>query len=106
MPASFRKAVALALMAWMLVLGASSAAAFSTEVQHDLEWSHGAPADTSSVDPHGCAGHVSAHFVTLEQVGAEWMVASSADSFVRHPDAHALAWQPDPFSRPPDPLLA
>ncbi len=100
-----RKVIAFALAAWFLLVGSGYAAAFGTEAQHDVAWSH---EDASGKTPdgvaHGCMGHLSAHILALEPAPEISFAGPCSETLPSHPDARAARWQTDPFSPPPDSL--
>lgn len=102
MSVRFRKIVALALVAWLLVMGNGYASSLASETQHDLEWAHSdVPGKASDACGHGCVGHLSAHILAIEQTVQPCCAEPRGTSLVSHPDARALRWHAEPFSPPP-----
>ena len=103
MSVRLRKILALALVAWLLVLSNSYAVALGSETQHDLEWTQADTPDTKhDACGHGCVGHLSAHIVALEQSVQPCDVAHRRTLLLSHPNARALRWQAEPLSPPPN----
>lgn len=106
MSARLRKILALALVAWLLVLSNSYAVALGSETQHDLEWAQSdTPDQPHGTCGHGCVGHLSAHIVALGHSIQPCDGEHRGAPLLSHPDARALRWQAEPFSPPPN-LLA
>ena len=104
-----RKVVALALSAWLLVLGSGYAAASSGEAQHELEWVQAAAqpsGEGGAADLHGCAGHFSAHLLALPQDACALLADSCVASPFLQLDAGLASVVPDRFSPPPKISLA
>jgi hypothetical protein len=104
--ARLRKLVALALSAWLLILGSGNAAAFSAEIEHAVEYVQLEGGNPSAEDGHGCAGHLSAHLLALSE-GCEAQLSETCNTPpVPHPDLRGAYLLPDPFYSPPKLSLA
>lgn len=104
--ARLRKFVALALSAWLLVLGSGNAAAFSAEIEHAMEYVQLDGGTPPVDDGHGCAGHLSAHLLAVSD-GHEVPFSEARKSApVPHPDLPGAYLLAEPFYSPPKLLLA
>lgn len=99
-----RKVVALALSAWLFLLGCSYAPAFSAEIQHDLEYvqtdADGSPQGNGACG-HGCSGHFFAHLVAILDGRAARLPQPRRTSLLSPPNAVGASLASDPFFPPP-----
>lgn len=102
-----RKAVALVLSVWLLLLGGAYAPSYSGEVQHDLEQiGDSGPAKGVDASDHSCAGHLSAHLVAILRHASVEASQPRKVSLLSRQDVFGVSLASDPFLPPPKLFLA
>lgn len=104
-----RKVVAIALSAWLFLLGSVYAPAFSDEVEHDLAFvqvGDGGLTKGHDAADHGCAGHLSAHLVGIHRHASVEASQPRKVSLLSRQDVFGVSLASDPFLPPPKLFLA
>lgn len=108
----FRKLVAVLMSAAILFAGSGLSGTFAAGIEHGLgiESSAVSPpsetGDSAKKCDHGCAGHFTAHLVTLTDAQALFVPAATTATTSTTPPFGVIPLRRDSFFRPPRSSLA
>lgn len=107
---SFRRVFSLVLCVAVLFAGSGFASAYADGIEHDLgiEATLDSPdsAPATGGERHGCAGHLTAHLLSLTPSAELLFEATATPGLESVPDTRAVPTLPNSFFRPPRLLLA